>query len=46
MLEKIKEFKPSSWAIENKLTVYLITIFITIAGIMQYVIFDRHGLHT
>ena len=36
MLEKIKEFKPSSWAIENKLTVYLITIFITIAGIMAY----------
>ena len=22
MLEKIKEFNPSSWAIENKLTVY------------------------
>ncbi len=32
----IKEFKPSSWAIENKLTIYLITIFISIAGIMAY----------
>jgi multidrug efflux pump len=36
MSEKFKEFKPSSWAIENKITVYLLTIFITIAGIMAY----------
>jgi multidrug efflux pump len=36
MLDKIKEFKPSSWAIDNKMTVYLITIFLTIAGIMAY----------
>jgi multidrug efflux pump len=36
MLDKIKEFKPSSWAIDNKMTVYLITVFITIAGIMAY----------
>ena len=36
MLDKIKEFKPSSWAIDNKLTVYLITIFISIVGIWTY----------
>lgn len=36
MLDKIKEFKPSSWAIDNKMTVYLITIFICLAGIMAY----------
>src|SRR4051812_4979243 len=36
MLDKIKEFKPSSWAIDNKMTVYLLTIFISIAGIMAY----------
>jgi multidrug efflux pump len=36
MLDKIKEFKPSSWAIENKMTVYLVTIFICFAGIMAY----------
>jgi len=36
MLDKIKEFKPSSWAIDNKMTVYLITIFISLAGIMAY----------
>lgn len=34
--EKIKEFGPSSWAIDNKLTVYLLTIFISFAGIMAY----------
>ncbi|MBS1650715.1 MAG: efflux RND transporter permease subunit [Bacteroidetes bacterium] len=32
----IKEFKPSSWAIDNKLTIYLITIFIAIIGIVTY----------
>lgn len=36
MLDKIKEFKPSSWAIDNKITIYLVTIFITLAGIMAY----------
>ena len=36
MLDKVKEFKPSSWAIDNKITIYLLTIFITIAGIMAY----------
>ena len=36
MLDKIKEFKPSSWAIDNKMTVYLITIFLSFAGIMAY----------
>ena len=36
MLDKIKEFKPSSWAIDNKMTVYLITLFISLAGIMAY----------
>jgi multidrug efflux pump len=36
MLDKIKEFKPSSWAIDNKITIYLLTIFITIVGIATY----------
>ncbi len=36
MSEKFKEFKPSSWAIDNKVTIYLITIFLSIAGIMTY----------
>jgi multidrug efflux pump subunit AcrB len=36
MMEKFKEFKPTSWAIDNKTTVYLLTIFITLAGILSY----------
>lgn len=35
-MEKFKEFKPTSWAINNKTAIYLITIFITLAGIMSY----------
>ena len=31
-----KEFKPSSWAIDNKISIYILTIFISIAGIMSY----------
>jgi multidrug efflux pump subunit AcrB len=36
MLDKIKEFKPSSWAIDNKTSVYIMTIIITLAGILSY----------
>ena len=35
-MKLIKEFKPSSWAIDNRLTVYLLTVFISVAGIMAY----------
>jgi multidrug efflux pump len=33
---KFKEFKPSSWAIDNKISIYIITFFITIAGLFSY----------
>lgn len=36
MLDKIKEFKPSSWAIDNKLTIYIVTIIICFMGIKTY----------
>jgi multidrug efflux pump len=36
MLDKIKEFKPSSWAINNKTSIYIMTIIITLAGLMSY----------
>ena len=36
MLDKIKEFKPSSWAIDNKVAIYIVTIIITIMGIKTY----------
>ena len=33
---KIKEFKPSSWAIDNRTAIYIITVIITLAGLMTY----------
>ncbi|MEP7170840.1 MAG: efflux RND transporter permease subunit, partial [Bacteroidota bacterium] len=32
-----KEFKPSSWAIDNRTAIYILTIIITLAGIMAYI---------
>jgi multidrug efflux pump len=34
---KFKEFFATSWAIDNKTSVYVLTIFITILGIMSYI---------
>ena len=31
-----KEFKPTSWAIDNKISIYVATVIICIAGIMTY----------
>ncbi len=31
-----KEFKPSSWAIDNKTSIYVLTVLITLAGIFSY----------
>ncbi|MBL7889908.1 MAG: efflux RND transporter permease subunit, partial [Bacteroidia bacterium] len=31
-----KQFKPSSWAIDNKISIYILTFFISIAGIFSY----------
>lgn len=36
MKDTFKEFKPSSWAINNRTSVYIITIIITLAGILSY----------
>jgi multidrug efflux pump subunit AcrB len=36
MKDKLKEFKPSSWAIDNRTAVYILTIIITLAGLMTY----------
>ncbi|MGB3949159.1 MAG: efflux RND transporter permease subunit [Bacteroidia bacterium] len=33
---KFKEFKPSSWAIDNKISIYILTVFIALAGIASY----------
>jgi multidrug efflux pump subunit AcrB len=36
MKDVFKEFKPSSWAINNRTTVYFITILITLFGLFAY----------
>ncbi|MEK6780459.1 MAG: efflux RND transporter permease subunit [Bacteroidota bacterium] len=37
MKDTEKEFRPTSWAIENKVSIYVATVIICIAGIMTYV---------
>jgi len=37
MKEKFKEFKPTSWSIDNKTSIFVITIIITLAGILSYI---------
>ncbi len=32
----MKEFKPTSWAIDNRTSIFIITVLITLAGIMSY----------
>lgn len=36
MKDKFKEFKPSSWAIDNRTAIYILTIIITLVGLMAY----------
>lgn len=35
--EKFKEFKPTSWSITNKTSIYLVMLFVSLAGIFQFV---------
>ncbi|MBN9298505.1 MAG: efflux RND transporter permease subunit [Filimonas sp.] len=34
---KFKQFKPTSWSVKNKTSVYLMMLFVTLWGIMQFV---------
>lgn len=34
---KTKEFKPTTWSIKNKTSIYLLMLFVTLAGIYQFV---------
>lgn len=36
MKDVFKEFKPSSWAINNRTAVYIVTVIITLAGLVTY----------
>ena len=33
---KFKQFKPTTWSIKNKTSIYLLMIFITLAGVFQF----------
>jgi multidrug efflux pump subunit AcrB len=34
---KFKQFKPTTWSIKNKTSIYLMILFITLAGVFQFV---------
>lgn len=36
MSKKFKEFKPTSWAVDNKTAVYIIAVIITVYGLMKF----------
>ena len=35
--QKLKEFKPTSWAIDNRTSMYVLAFFLVIFGILSYV---------
>jgi len=35
--DKFKEFKPTTWSIKNKTSIYLAMIFVSLAGVFQFV---------
>ncbi|MEO6894706.1 MAG: efflux RND transporter permease subunit, partial [Ginsengibacter sp.] len=35
--EKYKEFKPTSWSIKNKTSIYLLVLFVSMMGVFQFV---------
>ncbi|MFL9481882.1 efflux RND transporter permease subunit [Chitinophagaceae bacterium LWZ2-11] len=37
VIEKFKEFKPTSWAITNKTSIYLLMLFVSLFGVYQFV---------
>jgi len=43
MSHKNKEFSISSWAVENRVTVYILTLLIVITGVIAYVTMPREN---
>ncbi|MBU6325063.1 MAG: efflux RND transporter permease subunit, partial [Bacteroidetes bacterium] len=37
MNQKFKEFKPTSWSIDNKTSIFVVTLIVTITGILSYI---------
>ena len=40
---RVKEFKPTSWAIDNKASIYLLIIFVSLAGIYQFITLPKES---
>lgn len=38
-----KEFKPTSWSIDNKISIYVATVFITLMGIVSYLMLPKEN---
>lgn len=38
---KFKEFKPTSWSIKNKTSVYLLMLFVTLVGVFQFIVLPK-----
>src|SRR5687768_1832965 len=34
---KFKHFKPTTWSINNRTTIYLIMLFVSVAGVFQFI---------
>jgi len=41
--QKLKEFKLSSWAISNRMTIVVVTFIIVLSGILSYVSMPREN---
>ncbi len=37
MNQKFKEFKPTSWSIDNKTSIFVVTLIVTLTGIISYI---------
>lgn len=35
--EKFKEFKPTSWSIKNRTSIYLLVVFVSLVGVFQFI---------
>ena len=39
--DKFKQFGPTTWSIKNKTTIYLLMVFISLAGIYQFIVLPK-----
>ena len=44
MSHQSKEFGISSWAVENRVTVYILTLLIVVTGVIAYVTMPREDI--